>query len=341
VTSSGPSNLVESTALVISTSQCVDHLLQSDRVDLDQSQSVDLDQSEPVDLDQSEPVNLDQSEPVDVSDVQDSTCAQCGREATGGSVLTCTKCMLSCHISCTEPLVPSISTGSWYCRNCSMDKSTGDDVVMAHCQPNWLHENCVVCDRLVVCGPPKCEYTHNDNSRVMVLYSVDDSELPEIDTVGSCKICGNPEEEDKRFLICSHAHCPYKYYHICCLKSKQISSDAQCDKPCWYCPSCLCRVCLSDKDDDLTILCDGCDEAYHLYCMRPHRSSIPKGQWYCSSCSAKRAKGGMRQYERRMLKLHRKDDTRRLQSRKYDGVDLLLSAADRLSADEQLVSYTN
>uniref|UniRef100_A0A0A9CM34 PHD-type domain-containing protein n=1 Tax=Arundo donax TaxID=35708 RepID=A0A0A9CM34_ARUDO len=242
--------------------------------------------------------------------------------------------MLSCHISCIEPPLPSIPTGSWYCKNCSTNEPVEGDMVLAHYQSNCLHVNCVACDRLEVCSSPKCEDTPIDNSRAIVISNVDsieDLELPEIDTVSSCKICGDPEQYDKRFLICGHAHCLYKYYHIRCLKSKQIASDVQRDKPCWYCPSCLCRVCLSDKDDDLTILCDGCDEAYHLYCTTPRRASVPKGRWYCSLCNVERTKDGMRQYERRMLKLHRKDDTK--QNRGFEGLDLLLSAAEQLSAD--------
>ncbi|TVU36284.1 hypothetical protein EJB05_18212 [Eragrostis curvula] len=150
---------------------------------------------------------------------------------------------------------------------------------------------------------------------------------------GCCKFCGEPEEENKRFLICGHSLCTYKYYHIRCLNPKQIASEAQRNKPRWYCPSCLCRVCLSNKDDDQVILCDGCDEGHHLYCLNPPRASVPKGKWYCPSCNAKSAKEEeLRVYERRMLKLHRKDDAI-LSSERYDGVDLLLNAADRMSRD--------
>ncbi|CAD6238260.1 unnamed protein product [Miscanthus lutarioriparius] len=288
---------------------------------------------------------LDQPGPSDLSDVyKDSICIQCGKEARAGSVLKCYRCMLPCHISCIEATDSSISTGRWYCKNCSAGSKepVEGDMVLAHYYPNYLHENCVVCDRLAACRSPKCEVAPNDNSSELVISRVDsfaDPELPEIDTRYSCKICGDTEEDEKRFLICGHVHCLYKYYHIRCLKSKQISSNVQRDQPCWYCPSCLCRVCLSDKDDDLTILCDGCDEAYHLYCITPRRTSIPKGHWYCSSCSMERAKERMRQYER-TLKLHRKDDAG-LRSWNYDGVDLLLSAAEQLREDEQLVTRTN
>ncbi|KAL5221714.1 hypothetical protein ABZP36_026427 [Zizania latifolia] len=285
---------------------------------------------------------LDQPDPMDVCDVQTSTtCNECGKGAESGSILTCNKCMLACHISCIEAPVSSISTGSWHCKSCSTiyDESVEGEMALAHYEPNCLHGNCVICKKL---EPPGCEKTVSertsvDNSRAIVISSVpvEDVELPNLDVTGLCKICGSAEEDDKRFLICGHTHCLYKYYHIRCLNAKQIASDEQLDKPCWYCPSCLCRVCHSDKDDDLTILCDGCDEAYHLYCTTPRRTSIPKGKWYCSSCSVERAKEGMMQYEKRILKLHRRNDARP-EGRDYAGVDLLLAAAQEVGADRQL-----
>ncbi|XBI27279.1 hypothetical protein VPH35_051769 [Triticum aestivum] len=281
---------------------------------------------------------LDYPERTDVSDVQKgSACDQCGKETRGVSTVICNVCKLVCHMSCIDPPIPSTSTGSWYCKGCS--STTCNESAQGGYEPNSLHGNCVLCKRLEVCMPPECkEQTPVGKSRATVLSSTEGRELSNIDPGGSCKICGTPEEDAKRFLVCGHSHCPYKYYHICCLKSKQIASDMQRDKPCWYCPSCLCRVCLSDRDDDLTILCDGCDEAYHLYCITPRRTWIPKGKWYCSRCSVERAKAGMRRYEKKMLKQHRKDDDARLESRNFAAVDLLLSAAEKLREDEQLVA---
>ena len=33
------------------------------------------------------------------------------------------------------------------------------------------------------------------------------------------------------------------------------------------------------------VLCDACNEAYHLKCLNPPLAKIPKGNWYCPDCS--------------------------------------------------------
>ncbi|TKW18045.2 hypothetical protein SEVIR_5G410300v4 [Setaria viridis] len=153
---------------------------------------------------------------------------------------------------------------------------------------------------------------------------------------GCCKLCGEPEEDSKRFLICGHPPCMYKYYHIRCMSPDQIASKKQMNEQCWYCPSCLCRVCHRDEDDKKIILCDGCDEAYHLYCLRPRRTRVPKGKWYCKLCLKARAREvKVKEYEDRMLSEHRKHDLTMVKSDKYTGVDLLLSRVKKWRADDE------
>lgn len=53
------------------------------------------------------------------------------------------------------------------------------------------------------------------------------------------------------------------------------------DKPsrrkCYYCH---CRVCDSKEDAENTLLCDECDNAYHMQCLDPPVTSLPSDeQW--------------------------------------------------------------
>ncbi|KAG9452679.1 hypothetical protein H6P81_005583 [Aristolochia fimbriata] len=52
-----------------------------------------------------------------------------------------------------------------------------------------------------------------------------------------------------------------------------------------------CEECGSGDREDELILCDKCDKGYHLFCLRPILACVPKGDWFCPSCSnAKRLK---------------------------------------------------
>ncbi|TMW64200.1 hypothetical protein Poli38472_012822 [Pythium oligandrum] len=60
-----------------------------------------------------------------------------------------------------------------------------------------------------------------------------------------------------------------------------------------------CRVCKKDDDEELLVLCDGCDSAFHVYChvgcvccsQKPKSShlrrqaTVPDGDWFCKFCA--------------------------------------------------------
>ena len=46
----------------------------------------------------------------------------------------------------------------------------------------------------------------------------------------------------------------------------------------------FCEVCAGGENDELMLLCDGCDDAYHTYCLTPPMASIPPGDWRCPRC---------------------------------------------------------
>ena len=47
-----------------------------------------------------------------------------------------------------------------------------------------------------------------------------------------------------------------------------------------------CNVCLSALGEQSMLVCDGCDELYHMHCLNPPLEEIPDGDWYCDVCEA-------------------------------------------------------
>lgn len=47
-----------------------------------------------------------------------------------------------------------------------------------------------------------------------------------------------------------------------------------------------CAVCTRTDDDEHMLLCDGCNDGFHTFCLSPPLDSIPDGSWQCASCSA-------------------------------------------------------
>ncbi|KAL1020953.1 hypothetical protein UPYG_G00006830 [Umbra pygmaea] len=48
----------------------------------------------------------------------------------------------------------------------------------------------------------------------------------------------------------------------------------------------VCLVCNSGSDEDRLLLCDGCDDSYHTFCLIPPLHDVPKGDWRCPKCLA-------------------------------------------------------
>jgi uncharacterized Zn finger protein (UPF0148 family) len=47
-------------------------------------------------------------------------------------------------------------------------------------------------------------------------------------------------------------------------------------------------VCSKSDRPDVLLLCDGCDDAYHLECLRPILLFVPNGDWFCPLCEHKK-----------------------------------------------------
>ncbi|KAI6216758.1 PHD-type domain-containing protein [Aphelenchoides besseyi] len=46
----------------------------------------------------------------------------------------------------------------------------------------------------------------------------------------------------------------------------------------------LCMKCHSSKRPDVLLLCDICDDAWHIWCLKPPLHFVPPGDWFCPKC---------------------------------------------------------
>lgn len=49
----------------------------------------------------------------------------------------------------------------------------------------------------------------------------------------------------------------------------------------------ICHMCNRGDGEEYMLLCDGCDDAFHTYCLIPPMPEVPKGDWRCPKCVAK------------------------------------------------------
>ncbi|RVE52903.1 hypothetical protein evm_002380 [Chilo suppressalis] len=48
----------------------------------------------------------------------------------------------------------------------------------------------------------------------------------------------------------------------------------------------MCHVCGRGDIEEQMLLCDGCDDSYHTFCLVPPLADVPKGDWRCPVCIA-------------------------------------------------------
>ncbi|KAL4225144.1 Tyrosine-protein kinase baz1b [Mactra antiquata] len=46
-----------------------------------------------------------------------------------------------------------------------------------------------------------------------------------------------------------------------------------------------CKICRKKGEEDKLLLCDECNQAFHIYCLRPALPCVPKGEWKCAGCA--------------------------------------------------------
>lgn len=260
-----------------------------------------------------------------------SLCRACGVDECADCILICDACDGAYHTYCLSPPIEEIPSGSWYCAPCFATGKESPEVDSFHEREenergteNIVY-HCVVCERLSkiqnseqyrqaesgigrkLDGPN----SHREEVDLLAVHGGEQElELSNDELVDSklCKVCSVGKKDGDLLLECSNINCFFKFYHLTCLKPPLEALPP----PGWYCPSCLCRACLTDENDDDVILCDGCDEGYHTYCLKPPLNGIPEGKWYCPSCQQKQK----RKRRRKGLETQTDNSTRSVQPKK-------------------------
>ncbi|EME31402.1 PHD and RING finger domain-containing protein 1 [Galdieria sulphuraria] len=49
-----------------------------------------------------------------------------------------------------------------------------------------------------------------------------------------------------------------------------------------------CAFCGSDTNEQVLLLCDGCNVGMHTYCLTPPLDEVPPGEWFCPECQESR-----------------------------------------------------
>ncbi|XP_067927988.1 lysine-specific demethylase 5A-like [Watersipora subatra] len=49
----------------------------------------------------------------------------------------------------------------------------------------------------------------------------------------------------------------------------------------------VCIQCERNNNEQQVLVCDACDDAYHMYCLVPPLTDMPKGDWRCPKCVAR------------------------------------------------------
>uniref|UniRef100_A0A8C1MBX4 Tyrosine-protein kinase BAZ1B n=1 Tax=Cyprinus carpio TaxID=7962 RepID=A0A8C1MBX4_CYPCA len=81
-----------------------------------------------------------------------------------------------------------------------------------------------------------------------------------------------------------------------------------------------CKVCRRKGEDDKLILCDECNKAFHLFCLRPALYRIPAGEWLCPACQPTTARRSSRVVKKCLLFLSSREPVSAEEAEDYQDI---------------------
>lgn len=102
---------------------------------------------------------------------------------------------------------------------------------------------------------------------------IDDCQIVFVDEIFRIENVNQTGEND----IIDYSKVPLRKIPYNCLKCK--------DHPTRKCKECGCQVCFGKNNWEEILLCDECDDGYHIGCLTPPLKEIPQeDEWYCPKC---------------------------------------------------------
>lgn len=96
----------------------------------------------------------------------------------------------------------------------------------------------------------------------------------EIYAIEAPKLLTERTEEDERFMTSNG-------------KGRSVAPDCEdCgDNSDMKCRSCGCKVCAGKEEENTLLICDECDDMFHMKCLNPPLLELPQEpHWYCPEC---------------------------------------------------------
>uniref|UniRef100_A0A7R9CXW3 [histone H3]-trimethyl-L-lysine(4) demethylase n=1 Tax=Timema poppense TaxID=170557 RepID=A0A7R9CXW3_TIMPO len=116
-----------------------------------------------------------------------------------------------------------------------------------------------------------------------------DDEVHDVDDIG-CGSTDSVENKELRRLTFYGAGPKMAGYHMIMrelkpkkkARTKKVENAGNADPLSKY----VCQNCTRGDVEESMLLCDGCDDSYHTFCLVPPLTEIPRGDWRCPKCVA-------------------------------------------------------
>jgi bromodomain adjacent to zinc finger domain protein 1A len=67
-------------------------------------------------------------------------------------------------------------------------------------------------------------------------------------------------------------------------------------------------ICRKKSDPEQTLLCDECNKGYHMYCLKPKITTVPKGDWFCVKCRPENFKETTTRKRRQVIEIEEEEE---------------------------------